>query len=328
MKRLTLQIFVGILFVVLCLGTSTDLLAKPLQLKAVGFLPKNHPIAAMVPEWVERINTELKDQVNINYVGGPEVIPGMEQADAVKSGVVDIIFNVTAYFTSQFPEGWAFFMSQYSPTEERKPGGFYDLMVERFKGMNVMYLGRWHVMPFYLWTAKPVSRLEDLRGIKMRTASHYDRFMKEMGIIPVTIMVNDVYTGLERGTVEGFGWPLLGPRELGWTDSCKYIIDHPFHPPSNGVTLINLDVWKKFPKDVQTKIIDISTMFEPDMVAHFQKADLREWKEVEKAGVKRIYFPPEDAKKYIDIIHRTDWEILTEKVPGLVPELRRVTGFE
>jgi len=327
MKRLTLGIFIGTLVVVLCLGASTALLAKPVKLKAVCFLPKNHPIAAMAPVWVERINTELKDQAYIDYVGGPEVIPGMEQADAVKSGVVDIIFNVTAYFTAMFPEGWAHFMSKYTPTEERTPGGFHDYMVGRFERINMMYLGRWHVMAFYLWTAKPVSRLEDLRGMKMRTASHYDRFMKEMGVIPVTIMHPDVYTALERGTVEGFGWPLLGPREYGWTDTCKYIIDHPFHPPSNGVTLMNLDVWKKFPKDVQSKIIEISTMFDPDMVAHFAKADLREWKEVEKVGVKRIHFPPADAKKYIDIIHRTDWEILTEKVPDLVPELKRVTGF-
>ncbi len=327
MKRSAFSILIAMFVAVFLFGNVANLSAKPVQLKAVCFLPKNHPIAAMNLEWVKRINTELGDHVNIDYVGGPEVIPGMEQADAVKTGVVDIIFNVTAYFTALFPEGWAHFMSQYSPTEERKPGGFYDYMVGRFEKINMMYLGRWHVMAFYLWTAKPVSRLDDLRGMKMRTASHYDRFMKEMGVIPVTIMHPDVYTALERGTVEGFGWPLLGPREYGWTDTCKYIIDHPFHPPSNGVTLMNLDVWKKLPKDVQTQIIEISTMFEADMVAHFVKADLREWKEVEKVGVKRIQFPPADAKRYIDIIHRTDWEILTEKVPDLVPELKRVTGF-
>lgn len=327
MKKILVILFAALLLCLFSAGISGIALAKPINLKAVCFLPKNHPIAAMVPVWVDAINTELKDQVEINYVGGPEVIPGMEQADAVKNGVIDIMFNVPAYFTSLLPEGWAFFNSQYSPTEERTPGGFYDFMVGRFERINMMYLGRWHVMPFYLWTKKPVKQLADLKGMKMRTAGHYDRFMKEMGIIPVTIMHNDVYIGLERGTVEGFGWPLLGPREYGWTDSCKYIIDHPFHPPSNGITAMNLDAWHKIPADAQAKIIEISTMFEPDMVAHFVKSDLREWKELEKEGVKRIHFPPEDAKAYIDIIHRTDWEIMQEKVPQLVPELKRVTGF-
>jgi TRAP-type transport system periplasmic protein len=309
------------------LGDGSSALAKPMKLKAVCFLPKNHPLAVMTINWVDSVNAALKDEVEIDYAGGPEVIPGMQQADAVKNGVVDIMFNVTAYFPSMLPEGWAFFDSKHTPTEERAPGGFYDFMVDRFKRINMMYLGRWLYSPFYLWTRKPVSRLEDLRGLKMRTAEHYDRFMKEMGIIPVTIMVSDVYTALERGTVDGFGWPLLGPRELGWTDTCKYIIDHPFHSPSNGVIVMNLGVWNKLSKKAQAKIIEISTEFEKDMVAHFQKADEEEWKKLDGIGIHRVHFPPEDAKKYIDIIYNVDWEILKERVPNLVPELKRVTGF-
>ena len=58
----------------------------------------------------------------------------------------------------------------------------------------------------------------------------------------------------------------------------------------------------------------------------FQKKDAEEWIELEKVGVKRIHFSQNDAKEYIDIIYGVDWEILTEKVPELVPELKRVTG--
>jgi TRAP-type mannitol/chloroaromatic compound transport system substrate-binding protein len=161
----------------------------------------------------------------------------------------------------------------------------------------------------------------------MRTAAHYDRFMQEMGIVPVTIMPTDVYTALERGNVQGFGWPLLGPREMGWTDKCKYIIDHPFHPASNGVIVMNLKKWNSLPKEIQTKLVGIIAKFEPDMVTHFNKEDEKEWKELQKLGAKRIYFPPAEAKEYIDIIYRVDWQIVTEKVPDLVPELKRVTGF-
>jgi TRAP-type transport system periplasmic protein len=318
-------IWVAVSLVILLTGSPAT--AKSTKLKAVCVFPKNNPIAAMTGNWVESVNAALKDEVEIDYAGGPEVIPAMQQADALKNGVVDIMFNVPAYFSSLFPEGWAFFVSKYTPTEERAPGGFYNLMVDRFKLINMMYLGRWLYSPFYLWSNKPVGRLEDLRGKKMRTAAHFDRFMQEMGIVPVTIMASDVYAALERGTVDGFGWPLVGPRELGWTDSCKYIIDHSFHPASNGVIVMNLGAWNKLSQKAQTTIMEISTSFEKDMVAHFKKEDEEEWKKLDKIGIHRVHFPPEDAKKYIDIIYKVDWEILIEKVPNLVPQLKKVTGF-
>jgi TRAP-type C4-dicarboxylate transport system substrate-binding protein len=327
MKRNTSFVLIAAMAILLLLITVSAGLAKPLKLKAVGFLPTNHALATMTVEWVDRVNEQLRNQINIS-LGGPETIPGMQQPDAVKSGVVDIIFNSTAYATSLFPEGWAFFSSKYTPTEEREPGGFYDFMDGRFQKINMKYLGRWLWSPFYLWTKNEVNRLDDLGGLKMRTASHFDRFMKEMGVIPVTVMTGDTYTALERGTVEGFGWPLMGPREMGWTDSCKYIIDHPFHEAQNCVILMNLDTWKRLPQEAQEKIMKITINLEPEMVAYFKKKNDEEWSELDKVGVKRVKFPPSDAEKYLEIIHRVDWEILNEKVPALVPELKRVTGFE
>ena len=327
MRKTGLIVCILATLLVVSIGYVSPAPAQPKKLKAVCFVPKNHPLAVMTINWVERINAACKDELEIDYAGGPEVIPGQQQAEAVKNGVIDIMFNVPAYFSSMLPEGWAFFVSKRTPTEERAPGGFYDFMVDRFKAINMMYLGRWLYSPFYLWTSKPISRLEELRGQKMRTAAHFDRFMKEMGIIPVTIMVSDVYTALERGTVDGFGWPLFGPREMGWTDSCKYIIDHPFHAPSNGVIVMNLDVWNTLSEKTRAKIMELSTQFEKDMVAHFQKAGEEEWKKTEEAGIHRVKFSPEDAKNYLDIIYSVDWKILTEKAPKLVPELKRVTGF-
>jgi TRAP-type C4-dicarboxylate transport system substrate-binding protein len=277
MKRLAYILVIALVFSAFFFVNSPPLSAKPIELKAVSFVAKDNAMNDMAVEWVKRVNEELKDQLKINFAGGPEVIPTMQQADALKSGVVDVLFTVPAYFTSLFPEGWAFFVSNYTPSEERKPGGFYD-------------------------------------------------FMKEMGIVPVTLMAGDVYTALERGSVDGFGWPLLGARELGWTDKCKYIIDHPFHAPSNGIILINLNVWNKLPKEVQTKLIDVTAKYEPDMMTYFKKEYEKEWKELDKAGVKRIYFSQKEAKEYIDIIYRVDWDILTEKVPDMVPQLKKITG--
>lgn len=294
-------------------------------LKAVCFIPKNHPLVSQTLVWVDMVNGELKGKVKINYVGGPEVIPGLQQVEALRKGVVDITFSPTAYYQSIFPEGVAFTLSKLTPTEERAKNGFYDYMFERHKRINAAYLGRWLWSPFYLWVNKDVKKLSDLKGMKLRTTALYDRFMKAIGIVPVQVSAGETYTALERGTVDGFGWPLLGARSKGWTKKAGYIIDHPFYN-QNCTILMNLDTWKKLDPAIQKKIVEVTTTFEPKMVEHFKAANAKEWTELGKAGVKKVKFSPPEAKKYLGEAYAVEWEQLSKKVPKLIPDLKRVTG--
>ena len=48
--------------------------AAEVTVRAVGFIPKTHPVMAEANAWVNLINEKLKGKFHINYVGGPEVI--------------------------------------------------------------------------------------------------------------------------------------------------------------------------------------------------------------------------------------------------------------
>lgn len=297
-----------------------------ISLKAVAFIPKNHPLMSQTVVWVDMINKELAGKLKINYIGGPEVMPGLQQVEAVRKGVLDIAFNPTAYYQNIFPEGGAFILSKYTPTEERKPGGFYDFMVKRHEKINCRYIGRMLWTPFYLWPKKEVHTLADLKGVKMRTSALYDRFMKALGIVPVTIPAGDTYTALERGTVEGFGWPNMGPRQRGWLEVVKCAIDLPFYGSNNITAVMNLDKWNSLPQDVQDQVVAVTAKFEPIMYDHFVKAVEKEWAELDKIGIKRIKFSEAENKKYLDLAYQVEWDNLAEKVPDLIDELKRVTG--
>ena len=323
MKKTFVIIFLAVVFGILSLNSA---LAGEVTFKAVAFIPKNHPLMSQTIVWVDMINKELAGKVKINYVGGPEVIPGLQQVEAVRKGVIDIAFNPTAYYQNILPEGGAFILSKYTPTEERKPGGFYDFMVKRHEKINSRYIGRMLWMPFYLWPKEDVKTLDDLKGIKMRTSALYDRFMKALGIVPVTISAGDTYTALERGTVGGFGWPNMGPRQRGWLEVVDNVIDLPFYGSNNITAVMNLDKWNKLPKDVQDQIIAVTTKFEQSMFNHFVSAADKEWAELDKAGVNRIKFSEAENKKYIDLAYQVEWDNLAQKVPDLIVELKKVTG--
>ncbi len=323
MKKTFVIIFLAVVFGILSLNSA---IAGEVTFKAVAFIPKNHPLMSQTIVWVDTINKELAGKVKINYVGGPEVIPGLQQVEAVRKGVIDIAFNPTAYYQNILPEGGAFILSKYTPTEERKPGGFYDFMVKRHEKINSRYIGRMLWTPFYLWPKEDVKSLDDLKGIKMRTSALYDRFMKALGIVPVTISAGDTYTALERGTVGGFGWPNMGPRQRGWLEVVKNVIDLPFYGSNNITAVMNLDKWNKLPKDVQDQIVSVTTKFEESMYNHFVSATDKEWAELDKAGVNRIKFSEAENKKYTDLAYQVEWDNLAQKVPDLIVELKKVTG--
>jgi TRAP-type C4-dicarboxylate transport system substrate-binding protein len=305
------------------------LCAAPVQaqdtVRAVGFIPKNHPVLTQANAWVDMMNQELKGKLRVNYVGGPEVIGRFQQQNAVRTGVIDMTFSVTADFQDEVPESQAFVLSKISPAEERK-SGFYDLMVKSFEKVNGRYIGRIQIGGFYLWTKKKPEKLEDLKGLKMRTAALYDKMMRELGMVPVTMNQPDVYTALEQGTVDGLGWPTFGVRSAGWTRHVKNVIDLPFYGASNVIALMNLDRWKKLPPDVQKRMLELTAEFEPKMVKYFQDLEQKEWKELDKV-VTRVKFSEAENKKYLDTAYEIEWSVLGKRVsPELLAQLRKTTG--
>ena len=106
MKKTFVIIFLAAAFGILSLNSA---LAGEVTFKAVAFIPKNHPLMSQTIVWVDMINKELAGKVKINYIGGPEVIPGLQQVEAVRKGVIDIAFNPTAYYQNIFRrEGHSF----------------------------------------------------------------------------------------------------------------------------------------------------------------------------------------------------------------------------
>ena len=293
--------------------------------RAVGFIPKNHPVLAQANVWVDTINENLKGKLRIEYVGGPEVIGRFQQQNAVRTGVVDMSFSVTADFQDELPEVSAFTLSRIAPAEERK-SGFYDTMVQSFEKVNGRYIGRLQIGGFYLWTKKKPENLADLKGLKMRTAALYDKMMRELGMVPVTMNQPDVYTALEQGTVDGLGWPIFGVRSAGWTRHVKNVIDMPFYGSSNVIALMNLDKWKKLPREVQKAILDTTADFEPKMVKYFQDEEQKEWKELEKV-VARVKFSEAENKKYVDTAYEVEWAAIGKRVaPEMLTRLRKISG--
>ena len=102
--------------------------------------------------------------------------------------------------------------------EYRKNGAFAALEPNWEKKLNskIIAIGETSAQ-FYLYlTKKPTLRPDgviDIKGWKIRTTGAYRPLVEALGATPVQITnAGEVYTALERGVVDGFGWPTVGPR--------------------------------------------------------------------------------------------------------------------
>ena len=318
------KIFVGLFIVMMsCAGGVFPLHAKETVLKMSTFLPREDVNLTAWRVFVEEVNKKSKGELTIKFMGGPEAIPAFKQFEAMRTGVVDMIFAAESYHGGTVTGAAYTHLSRLTPPEERK-SGYYDFRGELLKKQNVFYLGRpEHGAWFLIFTNKPVKRPQELAGQKIRTSATYESFVKALGAVPITLPGSEVYTALERGVVDGYAWSVLGNISMGWPEVCKYIIEPKLYS-MNLEALINLDTWDKLPKNLQTLLTDLMIENEATYTKVFEELGDKEFKAMQAKGMKVITFTPEDTKWYIDLAYKAGWDEVIKKSPEIGPKLRKL----
>jgi TRAP-type C4-dicarboxylate transport system substrate-binding protein len=239
-KRVFFPALLGSLF--LTLGTSSAI-AQEITLKAVNAFQEGTYFAKNFERFIKKVNEEGKGVVQINYIGGPKAIPTFDQAAALRNGVVDLANTAASFTASLVPEGLAFNYTRMTMAELRKNGGL-ELLNKAYLDKGLYYYARTgEGIPYHIYTNKKIDKA-DLSGLKLRSAPIYRDFFQKLGANIATIPPSDVYTALERGVVEGYGWPLLGIFDMAWHEKTKYRVDPGFYTIEQGV-VFSANTWKK-----------------------------------------------------------------------------------
>ena len=99
----------------------------------------------------------------------------------------------------------------------------------------------------------------------MRITPVYRDFFQALGATVVQTAPGEVYTALERGVVDGYGWPITGIFDLGWHEKTKYRVDPGFYSAEVSV-LINKTSWDKLNAAQKKVITDAAAWLEEQAV--------------------------------------------------------------
>jgi len=292
--------------------------AQETTLRVVSAFAENTQYVKNLMPMIQKLNAEGKGQLQINFIGGPKAMPPFEVGNAVRTGVVDMAMTTGAFYTNIMPEADALKLTQMPHPELRKNGG-HDLINKIWnEKANMQYLGRViDYTPFHLYLTKKIDK-PDLTGLKLRITPVYRDFFQALGATVMQTPPGEVYTALERGVVDGYGWPINGIFDFNWHEKTKFRVDPGFY--SAEVSLVmNLDKWKALSakqRDLLTKHV-IALEAQNDSWKKVNEEDIRKQKE---AGIQVITFD----KQYYDKAYDVAWTGAIKASPTYGPQMRKL----
>lgn len=299
----------------------TPVAAQEVKLRAATFVPANTAFGAPFKRWVDELNRRGKGIMQVDVVG-PEAVPTAEQPNAVKTGVIDIHNGPPTFYRGTLVEAEALTLSEFSVPELRKNGAWDMLNKLHMDKMNVMLLaGFGDGVSFHIYTNKPVgsSKEKPLDGMVMRSTPNYKAFFEGLGAKAVSIVPGEVFTALERNMVQGYGWPLWGPNDMGWLKHTKFRYDPGFYNVSVNI-MVNLDRWKKMDKRQQDLLNQMAAWLDDEWPKWRAEAEGREEKIQRDAGVQVVNLGPHIRKQ----AHDAFWSDIEKGSPANVQALRKL----
>lgn len=310
----------------MCAMIATTTVAEE-RLKTVTALPKSVIFAkSCIDGFFDKVNKEGKGQVQIQYMGGPEVTPPPEQPVALRNGVFDVLCAPVGYFPGIFPEADALFGSNLTPMEVRANGGLAALsrIAEKKLNAHILAWGEGGIGAVIYLRNEPKRTPAggvDLGGLKVRAAPAYREILAAFGATNVMIQAPEVHTALERGVVDGVVWPAIGVADLGWPKFLKFRIAPDFNQVDQ-VVMINIKKWNSLSAAQRNLLDRVAIAYERDSYEYFQKDQRDQARQLEQLGMKTIELTGEARQSFLKTAHEAPWERLKKRDQASYDTLR------
>lgn len=283
------------------------------KISAVHAFPETLIYTKSFLSFVDKVNEAGKGVIQIDVRGGPEAIGMFQQPDAVRDGVVDMVYTPGSFYGGALPEKDAMVTSNLTAVEARANGGIALIDEIHQEKMGLKYLGWFDSGVCYnLWTRDAPTFDADgnleVNGLKLRGNNVYNAFFSGyLGAQVIDLPTGEVYSALQRGVVDATGWTQIGLIDLKWNEFLNYRIEPCFFSTDLGV-IVNQEKWDSLSEESRTILQDVAIQHEADSVAALRIKRDEDFAALEAAGMKVVSLEGEAKAKYLAAARETTWE--------------------
>ena len=286
------------------------------KLRYIAFINRNtvwgKPYDFLADEVARMSNGELE----IEYAGGSDVIGGFDAPEAIANGVFDMSHSANSYFAGAMPSSISLASGNASADALKSSGvldAYADILMQqrsvKMLGMPLSGVG------YVLQVRGNPGELSYFKGKKIRSIPLYDPILEALGATPVTTSPSEAYTAMERGVVDGLGWPDIGLLDFKFYEQAKFVMLPDFYQLRT-VTLINPNSFSSLPAELQTVLTEASASADAIGAKWAKEKRDAEHAEMEAAGVEFVSLSDAEGAQFRALTEEKLWD----KVNSIAPE--------
>lgn len=253
---------------------------KVIQLKYSTFFPAPHKNAIRADQWCKEIEKRTNGRVKFSFFPGATLTPANQTYDSVTKGITDVGESVLGYTRGRFPLTEVVdlplgYKSGYVAT--KMINEYYKKFKPReFDDAKIMFLHA-HGPGIVNTAKKPVYKLEDMRGLKMRSHGLSAKVVQALGGVPVGMPMTETYDALMKGVAEGVMCPVEAMKGWKLHEVTAFETQNFGSAYSTGFFVVmNKSRWAALPPDIQKIIEEVND--------EYIEKQGKIWDEIDKEG--------------------------------------------
>ncbi len=246
---------------VVCLASPGFAADKVIKWKVQGFVPAG----MLYHETLERLAAKVKEasggRLVFEVFPAGALVPPFEGLKAASDGVYQANYGYSAQWVGKIP---------VAPLFTSVPGGFNPLGMQMWldegggakiwqevydeAGFNVKVLVAAPIaMEDFMWAKKPLKKIDDFKGIKMRMMPLMGDVLQKHGMSVIFVPAGEIMPNLQRGVLDAAEYSIPAfDKTLGIWEVCKYVMVPGIHQPcSQTELLVNKQAYAALPEDLK-----------------------------------------------------------------------------
>ncbi len=254
--RFTGLFIIAIIAVVFVLPGLTMAQQKVIELTYGSTYAADHTFSLADKAWFAKIEKETNGRVKFKPYWNATLFAGKGGGmDEVEAHVVDIGMVMPSYSRSGYDICKAMYLFTMGANQETGRRIFNELRA-KFPEIDKEYaalkvLAYTSGVDYDLITRKPVRKVADLKGMRLKITADFAGPMKLLGVDPVNAPMPETYPMVQKGILDGLMGSLEGLKSFRFAEIAKYYTYVGYYRTHNGSRAMNRDAWFKLPPDIQ-----------------------------------------------------------------------------
>lgn len=208
---------------------------------------------------LEEMKKRSRGRITYSMFSGGALGKGPDHYDIVRDGLADMGYATLTWTPGRFPLSDVLSSPIICPAKwkgvEIGMGMYEKSLKSEFGDVKVLHIN--NCVMAHLWTTKKVRKIEDMKGLKIRSPGGLQTLaLESLGATPIFMPLGDVYLSMETGVIDGvLTCPAL-VKAFKLHEVVEYGIPVSFGCVAEGL-FVNKKFWEKIPGDLRTIIDEV-----------------------------------------------------------------------